>query len=204
MPDNRFQPEPVLSVIQKRVSVRKFSERPVSRKDILTCLEAARLAPSAENGQPWRFIILDDPETRQSFGESVFSGIYRHTRWALKAPVILVLCADMRKMTHRIGSVLQKTPFHYLDIGIAGEHIVLQAEELGLGTCWIGWFDVKKARKFFKLPFGIKICQLIAMGYTEKKVISRPRKRRKLKEIVFYNQWNRSTDQKEKGRQKTG
>ena len=169
--------------------MRRFSEKPVDREVILTCIQAARLAPSAENVQPWRFIVIDDPVVKSDFGKKAFSGIYRATQWALKAPVLIVLLARPDLLANRIGSFIQKVPFYLLDMGISGEHLVLQAQEMGLGTCWIGWFDVNKTRKFFKVPKSIKICQLMAMGYPSPDWKRKPHRRRPLEDLVSFNRW---------------
>ena len=180
-----------MTAIQGRRSVRKFDSRPVERETILQCIEAARLAPSAENVQPWRFLILDDPEMKLSFCSHVFTGIFRATRWAEKAPVIIVLLADLDIMAHRVAKVVQKIPYYYLDGGIAGEHLVLRAQELGLGSCWIGWFNVKKAEKFLDIPRGMRLCELMALGYPPPDWRPKTKKRKTIDEIVFYNQFKK-------------
>ncbi|MBN2090931.1 nitroreductase family protein [candidate division KSB1 bacterium] len=177
---------PLLSLIQSRRSTRTFLEKPVERDKIMTCIEAARYAPSAENLQPWRFSVLDDSELIQQFGEQAFSGIYRPSRWALKAPVIIAMTAKMDLLVNRLGRFVQGTAFYLLDLGIAGEHFVLEAHELGLGTCWIGWFNSRKARRFLKLSLNYRVVALFAMGYPVKP----PTKARKLlavNEIVQFN-----------------
>lgn len=179
----------VLKIIRERRSLRAFDSRQVEREKILTCIEAARIAPSADNVQPWRFIVMDDPETKAQFENEVFSGIYRVTRWAMEAPVIVALCADLNFIVHKVARVLQTVPFYLLDIGIAGEHFVLQAQDLGLGTCWIGWFNVRRAQKILNLPNRVKICELMAVGYPKSDWKPRPRKRRALEDIVFFNAW---------------
>lgn len=181
--------EPILKVIRERRSVRKFDTRPVERDKIITCIEAARIAPSADHTQPWRFIILDDPAMKEKFGREVFSGAYRFTRWAVEAPVIVVILADLHFLVHRVAKAVQRIPYYLLDIGIAGEHFVLQAQELGLGTCWIGWFNVKKAGKFLKIPRGVRVCELMAVGYPSPGWKPSHKKRKPLEEIVFFNNW---------------
>jgi len=175
-----------LTLVEQRKSIRRFMDTPVEREKILTCIEAARIAPSAENSQPWRFLILDDPDIRKQFAEKVFSGIYSVSKFAAKAPVMIVILAQLNMVAHKLGKQVQDIHFHLLDIGIAGEHLVLQAEELGLGTCWMGWFNVKRARKFLELPKKYKIIALLPMGYYEKKP-SRERKRKSLEEIAWFN-----------------
>jgi nitroreductase len=175
-----------LELVKSRISIRRFSERPVTREDIEICLEAARVAPSAENAQPWRFVVIDDPAIKDPFARQVFSGIYGVSKFAARAPVLIIILAKLNVITHRIGRQIQNVSFHLIDIGIAGEHLILQAEELGLGTCWIGWFDVRKARKFFKVPKKYRIISLIALGHYDEKS-TRERKRKPHNEIIFYN-----------------
>lgn len=176
----------LLQLIKARRSIRSYQQRPVEREKILQCLEAARLAPSAENVQPWRFLVLDDPDVIHQFSREAFSGIYTPTRFAAKAPVIIIILAKLDILANRIGSQIQGVNFYLLDIGIAGEHLVLQAQELGLGTCWIGWFNGKKIRKFFNIPRSYKIVSLISMGYPERQP-TRPQKRHDINEIAWFN-----------------
>ena len=173
-------------LVKNRRSIRRYLERPVEREKILACIEAARLAPSADNVQPWRFLIIDDPELKAKFAQEVFSGIYFISKFAAKAPVLIMILARLDIIANRIGKQIQNIHFYLIDIGIAGEHIVLQAEELGLGSCWIGWFNIRKARKFLKIPRKYKIVSLMAMGYYEKRP-TRGKKRKELEEIAWFN-----------------
>lgn len=177
---------PFQELVAGRRSVRRFLDRPVEREKILACLEAARLAPSAENVQPWRFLVLDDPEVRQKFAQEVFSGIYRFSLFAARAPVLIVILARPDILAGKFGKWVQGVLFYLIDVGIAGEHIVLQAQELGLGTCWVGWFNIRKTRKFFNIPRGYKVVCLMAMGYYEPRP-AREKKRKRLDEIVWFN-----------------
>ncbi|MCD6193454.1 MAG: nitroreductase family protein [Candidatus Aminicenantes bacterium] len=182
----------LIKLIWQRRSIRRFLESPIPREKILLCLEAARWAPSAENVQPWRFLVIDDPEVKQRFAEKVFSGIYFPSRFAQHAPVLILVLARLDILANRVGKQIQGVAYHLLDIGMAGEHLVLQAEELGLSTCWIGWFNLKKARKFFSIPRKYKIISLIALGYAAKRPPRAPRKK-KLSEIVWFNGVERSS-----------
>jgi len=177
---------PFQELVSSRRSVRRYLDKPVEREKILACLEAARLAPSAENVQPWRFLIIDDPEVKAKFASEAFSGIYSFSKFAAKAPVLIAILARLDLIAHRLGKQIQDISFYLIDIGIAGEHIALQAEELGLGTCWIGWFNIKKTRRFFKIPRKYKIVSLMALGYCEKKP-PREKKRKSLEEIAWFN-----------------
>ncbi|MGB2907446.1 MAG: nitroreductase family protein [Candidatus Aminicenantaceae bacterium] len=180
-PDSPFR-----RLIEDRKSIRRYEDRPVEREVLLQCLDAARIAPSAENAQPWRFLVIDDPEIKARFSDEVFSGIYKVTKFAAQAPVLILFLARLNVVTHHIGRQVQNIHFHYIDIGIAGQHLALQAEELGVGSCWLGWFSVRKARRFFNIPSKYKIISMQALGYYDKKP-SKERKRKPLEEIAWFN-----------------
>ena len=179
---------PLQNLIQSRRSIRNYLNRPIEREQILTCIEAARLAPSAENVQPWRFIIIDDPKIKEGFCKAVFSGIYSPSRFAVKAPVMIAVLAKKDLLANTIGKQIQGTYWYLIDIGIAGEHLVLQAQELGLSTCWIGWFNAKKARSFLHIPATYKVVVLIAMGYSAIHTLP-VQKRKPLAKITWFNEF---------------
>ncbi len=177
-----------LKLVEQRQSIRKFSEQPVEREKIVACIEAARLAPSAENVQPWRFVVLDEPQAIRRFGEAAFSGVYRFSRWVMDSPVIIAIFANLDWIANRIGKQIQGTSYYLIDIGIAGEHIVLQAEEQGLGSCWIGWFDSKKGAKILEAPRNWKLTALLAVGYPARPIPSGKAKKA-LDDILFFNKF---------------
>jgi len=154
-----------MDLVSERRSVRKYKDTPVSREDVRTCIEAARRAPSAHNIQPWRFIVIDDEETKKGLCAEACSGIYKNTRFIAHAPVIVVLLAKLDLVVNRIARAIQGTHYYLLDVGIAGEHLVLQARELGIGTCWIGWFNARRTRRYLGLPPNYRVVSLISMGY---------------------------------------
>lgn len=183
--DTRF-----LELAYARKSLRSFLDKKVEWEKIITCLEAARVAPSAENVQPWRYLILDQKERIETFGKAAFSGIYRYSRWAMKAPVLVCIFAKLDILANRIGKEIQGTSFYLIDIGISGEHFVLQAKELGLGTCWIGWFNAKRGAGALEVPDSWRLVALLAMGYPKEKSLKiKPRK--KLEEIAFFNRFKK-------------
>ena len=178
----------VKTAIETRHSIRKFENKPVEREKITECLEAARLAPSACNSQPWHYIVIDDPQIKEQFCKEAFSGIYKMSAWAANAPVLVAVVSDRGNFISRIGNWFRSTEFFLVDQGISGEHFVLRAWELGLGTCWMGWLDSTKAAKFFKLPAGKKIEHLFAVGYpAPDALVDAPHGRRKLEEIASFN-----------------
>lgn len=177
---------PLQKLIQNRRSTRSFLDKPVEREKVLACIEAARLAPSAENVQPWRFVVVDDPQLKAELGKAAFSGIYTPSRFAARAPVLIAVLGKKDLLANVIGKQIQGTSWYLIDIGIAGEHIVLQAQELGLGTCWIGWFNAKKVRTFLEIPSRYKVVILIAMGYYSEQAPT-AKKRKALEDIVSFN-----------------
>ncbi|HDQ98908.1 MAG TPA: hypothetical protein ENN51_01280, partial [candidate division WOR-3 bacterium] len=117
-------PDGFLKLCRARRSVRRYHERPVERTKLEYCLEAARLAPSAENGQPWRFIVFDDPERKRALAERVFGGLYRVSRPLADAPVLVALFIKENLFINRLGGAVQRIPLQFVDAAIAGEHFV--------------------------------------------------------------------------------
>ncbi len=171
-------------LIQKRRSVRRYLAEPVPRELIEKCLEAARLAPSACNGQPWRFIVVDEQSAKERLCEAAFGGIYASNKFACKAPVIIVVVTDQQSYKVRAGGFFRDVKYALIDIGIAGEHLALQATELGLGTCWLGWFSERGVRRALKLPRSVKIDIMFSLGYPADS--GRPKERRKLDDVREY------------------
>ena len=177
-----------LNLVQSRKSVRKFQDKPVERNVLQQCVEAARLAPSAENVQPWRYFIADDPQVKERLAQHAFSGIYRATRWAANAPVLVVIFAELDILANRLGKQMTGIHYYLIDIGISGEHFVLQAQELGLGTCWIGWFSAKGVRKALNAPKHQRPGEMLSVGYPHPNY-SRERKRNPLNDIIYFNEF---------------
>ncbi len=112
------------------------------------------------------------------------------THWAAAAPVLVAVVSDRGNFTSRIGNFFRRTEFYLVDQGISGEHFVLRAHDLGLGTCWIGWLNSDKAEKFFKLPKGKKIEHLFAVGYPAPEAAqAKAHPRKAFEEIVSYNEF---------------
>ena len=154
-----------LELVRKRRSVRRFAGRTVEREKIELCLEAARLAPSACNGQPWRFLVFDDPERKSALCRAACSGIYRNSNFIAAAPAVIVALFLRGKLLPELAGRFQGKHYPLIDLGIAGEHLVLQAAELGLGTCWVGWFNASAVKKLLRLPRGEHPAALIPVGY---------------------------------------
>jgi len=164
-----------LDLVKSRRSIRKFADRDVPDEIIEKCVEAARYAPSSCHTQSWRFIAVRGA-LKKKIVEEVLGGIVVPNRWARTAPVIIVLAMDMDIVTHMLGAGIKGISYHLLDAGIAGEHFILQAQELGLGTCWIGWFNKKKLKKFLGLRAKWDIPAMIALGYPAEVPMEKERK----------------------------
>ena len=177
-------------IIKTRRSVRQFADKEVKEADILACLEAARLAPSACNSQPTHFVILDDKKVKDDFADAVFTGRFLPCKFFKSAPVLVAVCVEQNaNLTVKAGQKIAGRPFYITDHAIATEHFVLKATELGLGTCWIGWFSSQKAQEFLKTPKGVEVHTLIALGYPKNPAPKTPHTRKKLDEIYSFNKY---------------
>lgn len=171
-------------LIQKRQSDRKYDSRPVNRDMVIKCLEAARLAPSACNSQPWKFVVVDEPELLKEMA-SAAAGMGMN-KFAAQAPVIVAVVLEKMNFTASIGSVIKDKEYSLLDVGIAVEHFCLQATELGLGTCILGWFDEKKVKKLLGIG-NRRVPLLITLGYAAGE--HRQKSRKSLEEISSWNKY---------------
>ncbi len=175
----------VSDAIAQRYSCRSYRADPVPDETIATILEAGRLAPSACNKQPWRFAVVSDIEARTEIVERAFlKGI--PMRWALDAPVFFALGMVRATITHKLAPLFSGVDYPWVDIGIAGEHMVLQATELGLGTCWIGWIRPKKIARIIGWPRSVKPVAIITCGYPTKDTDHPRRPRLAVDEITTY------------------
>lgn len=140
----------VLELMKKRCSVRKFQDRPIEREAMLKVLEAGRVAPSACNLQPWHFIVVQDQQLKNQLG-----------KWEAKAPAIIVICGNHQKSWRR-----QDGKDHCdIDVAIAVDHMTLAAADLGLGTCWVCWFDAFQCAQILGLPSHMEPVVLLPIGY---------------------------------------
>lgn len=178
-----------IELVKIRQSVRSYIDKPVPRQIIEECLEAARLAPSACNSQPWKFVIIDDLKLKDKIYSETCSGIYNVTaRFVNEAPVLVVVIRKKSNPAAKIGSLIRKTQYNLIDSGIACENFILQAAECGVGTCLIGWFNEKAIKKILKIPEGLDVDLIISMGYPKENII-RKKSRKPLSQIMSYNKF---------------
>jgi nitroreductase len=175
----------VADTIARRVSCRAYKTDPVPEAHVVQILEAARLAPSACNQQPWRFAVVRDAGLRRRIVEAGFLPGIAMT-WAIAAPVHVVVGMETSFLTHRLAASVSGVDYPWVDIGIAGEHLVLAATELGLGTCWIGWIKPRAIARMVGWPRSVKPVVVITVGYpSETEAGKLPTRRRKpLDDIV--------------------
>jgi nitroreductase len=178
-----------LSLVSKRQSVRKYSELAVEPEKVVRCLEAARLAPSASNSQPWKFVVADDPELCRKVAKETTGPLSTFNNFVGQAPVIVAIVIEKMKTITQIGAVLKDREFPLIDIGIAAEHFCLQAAEEGLGTCMLGWFNEEPIKALLKIPKQKRIGLLITLGYFPEDYPLRDKKRKSFEEVVSYNKY---------------
>jgi len=176
----------LMEVIRKRSSVRKYGERLVRREDIDECLEAARLAPSACNSQPWEFIVVDAEPVRGRLCDAMLGGIYGMNSFIRQAPVLVAVVTDCGSWFPKVCNTLRDTKMYLVDLGIACEHFALRAAELGIGTCYLGWFNEKAAKKALGIGRGKRIQIALAVGYPSPDWEVREKTRKSLAEMSEY------------------
>ena len=152
-------------LIALRQSVRSYEDQPVEKDKLDLLIEAVRLAPSASNSQPWKLIIVDDPELKDKVARATYSSLISFNKFAPQAPILAVLVMEKPKMITQIGGKLKDKEFSLIDIGIAAAHFCLQAADLGLGTCMLGWFDETAIKQLLHIPEKKRIGLVITLGY---------------------------------------
>lgn len=165
-------------LITSRFSVRSYTSEKIDRSIILEILEAAHLAPSAVNYQPWHFIVITEEADLRSLHE-----VYQRN-WFKEAPVCIVVCADHLQSWRRKPD---GKDFADVDAAIAIDHLVLKATDLGLGTCWVCNFDVELARQKLELPAHIEPIAIIPIGYSNS--VAPVKSRKDLSELVHWGKF---------------
>ncbi len=166
-----------LELIHKRYSVRAYLPKPVEEEKLQKVLEAARLAPTAANRQPFLFVVL-----HTAGREEELKRIYKR-EWLSQAPLVVCVCAVAEGAWTRMDN----KNYCEVDATIAMDHLVLAAADLGLGTCWIAAFDPQAVREILKLPAGVEPLALTPIGYPADR--PQDKKRKNLDELVRYDPW---------------
>jgi len=176
-------------LINRRQSVRRYQKKTVEREKLELLIEAVRVAPSASNSQPWKLILVDEPELKNSVANATFSKLIAFNKFAPQAAVMAVLVIEKPKMITQIGGSVKNREFPLIDIGIAAEHFCLQATELGLSTCMLGWFNEKKIKQLLNIPQKNRIGLVITLGYETEDYKQREKIRKSVDEMSGFNSY---------------
>lgn len=176
-----------LSLVKKRQSQRRYSGQPVEKEKLMSCLEAARLAPSACNAQPWKFIVVDQTELKNAIADTTSNRLLPINHWTKQAPLHVVLVLERPNFTSKLGEIVRDKKFVLMDVGIAAEHFCLQAAAIGLATCMIGWFNESKVKELLDIPESKRAMLVITLGYPEGK--QREKRRKKMDDILSFNKY---------------
>ena len=167
----------VFTAISQRSSVRAYKDTAVEEDKLNKVLEGARLSPSSSNRQEWKFVIVKNKETRKKLANAALGQSFIG-----EAPVVIVACATESKSIMLCGQ-----PAYTVDVSIACAFMILQAYELGLGTCWIGAFKEDEVKKILKISEGVRVVAMIPLGYPNQPPSQKSRKG--LDQIVCYEKY---------------
>ena len=179
----------MLEPIVSRRSIRAYTDEPVSEEALAQILEAARLAPSGNNTQPWHYIVIRSEEQRAAVAK-----VSHDQKWMNTAPVFIACVGDIRcRIPDYDGpaldehSELPELKKMVVDMGIGIEHLVLEAENQGLGTCWVAWFKQAEIQPVLGVPAGAYVVAVVTLGHP----VSRPepRKRKPMDDILHDERW---------------
>ncbi len=164
-------------LIQKRYSVRKYKSKPVEEEKLQQVLDAARLAPTAHNKQPFKLIVIKTENNEENLKRIYPADFF------VEVPLIICACTVLEEGWIRADG----KNYAEVDTAIAMDHLILAATNLGLGTCWIGRFDLKAAREVLNIPENILPLIFTPLGYPDHEAIAK--KRKTIDEIVKYDKW---------------
>ena len=168
-----------LDIIKSRRSIRRYKNDPIPEDVFLRVLEAARLAPSGKNFQPWKFIIVKDQALKEKLAEAS-----RGQLFIARAPVVIVACGYPEKSYQHQGNYMTSWT---IDVTCALDHLMLQAQEEDLGTCWIGAFKEDAVKPILGIPAEVRVLALIPLGYPDE--IPRDRGRKDLSAIISFDSY---------------
>lgn len=175
-----------LDLVIARQSDRAYDKnRPVEQEKLERILEAARFAPSACNAQPWKFVVVTDPELSIKVGKA--SAGLGMNKFAKDAPVHILIVEESMNVTSLLGSKIKDKYFPLVDIGIAASHICLAAEAEGLGSCILGWFDEREIKNLVGIPQRKRLLLDITIGYSLKP--KKPKVRKPKEKVIAYNKY---------------
>ncbi len=172
-----------MELIKVRESCRNYTGEPVPQEALEKILDAARLAPSACNSQPWSFLVAESPDAVRHVAECVQDG--GANKFTDKAPAFILILEEHAQLSPRIAGLMDSQHFAQIDIGLVTAHICLAASDLGLGTCIMGLFHEEKAKAYFHIPAEKRIRLIISVGYSAD-AMPRVKQRKSLRELVRF------------------
>ena len=140
--------------------------RVIGREVLERILEAGRLAPSACNGQPWHFTVVTDPQLLVEVGKATSS--LGMNRFVKDASALVLITLESTNITSKLGCGIKDKDFPIMDLGIASAYMTLAAEDEGIGSCILGWFDEKKIKELVGVPQKKRLMLIISLGYNLK------------------------------------
>ncbi len=167
----------VSQAIKSRRSIRLYQEKEIEKEKLDKVLEAARLAPSANNRQEWKFIVVKDKDTRERVANAASGQTFIG-----QAPIVIVACATESQSIMTCGQ-----PRYTVDVSIAMSFMILQAQEVGLGTCWIGAFNESSVKGILGIPDDIRVVGITPLGYPSQGTAARPRK--EIEQIICFDKY---------------
>lgn len=176
-------------IVNKRYSCRSYdTEKQISRDVVEEIIEAGRLAPSACNSQPWKFIVVDEPEIIKEVAKTTQSALLGINKFTPDVKAFIVIVKETKAFSEKVAQIMKHRDYVPYDIGIVSATMCYKATELGVGTCILGWYDGAKIQEILGVPQSKSVELLIALGYPKSDEV--PQKRRKQKEIVLsYNKY---------------
>lgn len=175
-------------LINNRQSVRGYKSDAVEKEKLDRILEAGRISPSACNAQPWKFIVVDEPELKNKIADATSNRVIGINHFTKQAPVHIVVVMEPANFNSNFGSFVKDKNLPLIDIGIAAAHICLQATAEGLGTCILGWFNERTIKKLLDIPKSKRVILVITLGYAESDEI-REKRRKTIDEVVSINKY---------------
>ena len=172
-----------LELVQTRQSDRAYEAgKPIEREVLDRILEAGRLAPSACNGQPWHFTVVTEPALLHDVAKATSSiGLNRFVK---DSAALILITLEPTNITSRLGCNIKDKDFPIMDLGIAASYITLAAEDEGVGSCILGWFDDEKIRALCGIEHPVRL--VVTLGYAKEGDPLRSKVRKSLDELVSY------------------
>ncbi|OOM74290.1 putative NAD(P)H nitroreductase [Clostridium puniceum] len=157
--------ENFFELIRSRQSCRKYLDKPVEKEKLIKCIEAARIAPSACNSQPWHFIVVNNKELAAKV--AMYTQDKVMNKFASECQSFIIVVEESGNLTSRAGALMKQQDYRSVDLGIATEHLCLAATQQDLGTCILGWFKEKELKNLLNISKLKRIRLVVAIGYPE-------------------------------------